>query len=331
MRVVVVGGTGNISTGIVKALLEFEHEVVVFTRSQRKSDLPSGVDYMTGDRKDRAAFEAAMQAAAFDAAIDMISYDREDAESAVRAFSGLKHYIHCSTVCTYGGPLTEVPATEECQLRPINDYGRGKVAADALLLQAHTDGHFPVTIMKPAHTFGPSWAVLSQLDSAGWLDRIKAGKPIIVSGDGTNLWSVCASDDAGYGFAGALGREACFGQVYNITRPDFMSWDDYHTRAAAAVGCSIEIVHVPADVLLAAVPERCSLLSIQAQWHQCYDVSKLLRDVPEFRPKIPFEETVVASYEAEAVRGKAVGDDWEDEVIAAQREMVDGLTQSTRS
>lgn len=328
MRVIAVGGTGNISTGIVKALLDLEHEVTIFTRSQRKSELLDGVDYVTGDRKDRSSFEAAMQSEVFDAAIDMISYDREDAESAVRAFRGVKHYIHCSTVCTYGGPLTELPATEECELRPINDYGRGKVAADALLMQAHADGHFPVTVMKPAHTFGPAWAVLSQLDSAGWLDRVKEGKPIIVSGDGTNLWSVCASDDAGYGFAGAIGREACFGQTYNITHPRFMTWDEYHTRAAAAIGCSVDIVHVPADLLLATVPNRCHLLSSQAQWHQCYDVGKLMRDVPEFRPRRSFEETVVASYEAEAARGKPERDDWEDEVIAAQREMLDKLRNS---
>ena len=328
MRVIVVGGTGNISTGIVKAMLEFGHEVVVFTRGQRKSELPDEVSYITGDRKDRAAFEASMQVQAFDAAIDMISYDRADAASAIRAFRGVKHYIHCSTVCTYGGPLAELPATEECELRPINDYGRGKVAADELLLQAHADGLLPVTIMKPAHTFGPSWAVLGQLGSGGWLDRVEKGKPIIVSGDGTNLWSVCSSDDVGLGFAGALGREACFGQIYNITHPHFMSWDEYHTRAAAAIGCAIEIVHVPADLLLAVAPDRCALLQSQTQWHQCYDVGKLMRDVPEFRPRVSFEDAVVASYEAAAARGKAEnGDDstWEDEIIAAQRELADRL------
>ena len=333
MRVIVVGGTGNISTGIVKALLEFGHDVVVFTRRQRKSELPDSVSYITGDRKDRAAFEAAMQAEAFDAAIDMISFDSEDAQSAVRAFRGVKHFIHCSTVCTYGGPLTEVPATEECALRPIADYGRGKVAADQLLLRAYADGLFPVTIMKPAHTFGPSWAVLRQVGSSvGWLDRVKLGKPIIVSGDGTNLWSVCSSDDAGLGFAGAVGNEACFGQVYNITHPQFMSWDEYHTRAGAAVGCSIDIVHVPADLLLAVVPEQCHLLQSQAQWNQCYDVSKLMRDVPEFRPRISFEETVLTAYEAEIERGDSadsVDATWEDKIIAAQREVATSLRRST--
>jgi nucleoside-diphosphate-sugar epimerase len=325
MRVIVVGGTGNISTGIVKALLEFGHEVTVFTRGQRQSQLPDGVSFIHGDRQDRAAFEAAMQAGAFDAAIDMISFDREDAESAIRAFRGIRHYIHCSTVCTYGGPLSELPATESCELRPIKDYGRGKVAADDLLLQAHADGLMPVTIMKPAHTFGPSWSVLRQLGSDGaWLDRVRKGKPIIVSGDGTNLWSVCSSDDAGLGFAGAVGRETCFGQIYNITHPEFMTWDEYHTRAAAAIGCSIEIVHVPAEVLLDVVPDHCGLLESQTQWHQYYDVGKLMRDVPEFRPQRSFEEAVLACCEAEAERGISENSDdstWEDEIIAAQRDM----------
>jgi len=329
MRVIVVGGTGNISTGIVKALLEFGHEVVVFTRGQVPSRLPDGVTYLTGDRWDRDNFEAAMQAEAFDAAIDMISHTREDAASAVRAFRGVRHYIHCSTVCTYGGPLSELPATEACELRPIGEYGINKVAADECLMQAHADGILPVTIMKPAHTFGPTWSVLRQLDGdETWLDRVKKGKPIIVSGDGNNLWSVCSSDDAGSGFAGAVGRDACFGQIYNITHPEFMTWDEYHRRAAAAIGCTIEIVHVPAEVLLAVVPERCGLLASQTQWNQCYDVSKLMRDVPEFRPRGSFEEAVLARYNYEAEMGiekSCDGVTWEDDIIAAQQEMIDKL------
>tara|TARA_B100001013_G_scaffold329622_1_gene244040 strand:- start:227 stop:1231 length:1005 start_codon:yes stop_codon:yes gene_type:complete len=326
MRVVVVGGTGNISTGIVKALLEFGHEVNVFTRGKRSSALPDGVRFIEGDRKERAAFEETMQAEQFDAAIDMISYNDEDAESSIRAFRGVKHFIHCSTVCTYGGPLSELPATEECELRPTTDYGRNKVKADTALMRAHVDGVLPVTILKPAHTFGPGWSVLRQFGGdPQWLDRIRKGKPIIVSGDGTNLWSVCSSDDVGLGFAGAVGKEVCFGEIYNVTHPEFMSWDDYHRRAADAIGCSIEIVHVPAEVLLEVCPERCSLLGSQGQWNQCYDVSKLMRDVPEFRPRVTFEEAIQAGVTGMEDRGEWKNSDedtWEDEIIAAQREVV---------
>src|SRR5437867_1650688 len=137
MRVVVVGGTGNISTGVVKALLQFGHEVTVFNRGLRPGRLPDGVRHIRGDRADRAAFEATMRAERFDAAVDMLCYTAEDAESDRRAFRGVRHLIHTSTVCTFGGPLADLPAYEDTPQRPITAYGRNKQAADDVLLAAH--------------------------------------------------------------------------------------------------------------------------------------------------------------------------------------------------
>lgn len=325
MKVVVVGGTGNISTGIVKALLKFGHEVAVFTRGRRPSSLPPGVRYLQGDRRNYPSFETQMQAEKFEAAIDMISFHEEDARSAIRAFQSAKHFLHCSTVCTYGGPLAEIPATENCPLRPITDYGRGKVQADAALLQAHRDGIFPVTLFKPAHTFGPAWPVLRQLGwDYAWIDRLRKRKPIIVSGDGCNLWSVLTSDDAGLGFAAALGQEKCFGQTYNITHPKPFTWDEYHQAVAQALDCPIEIVHVPADLLLEVCPQRCSLLQSQSRWNQCYSVAKLQRDVPEFKPHPDFAETVrqcVAGMEARNELRNSDEETWEDEIISGLRSL----------
>lgn len=326
MRVVVVGGTGNISTGIVKALLEVGHEVTVFTRGQRESRLPEGVRYLKGDRKDRAAFESLMQIEKFDAAIDMISFNAEDAQSALRAFRGVKHLIHCSTVCTFGGPLPKVPANEETPLRPITDYGRGKVAADNLLLEADRRGEVPVTIFKPAQTYGPGMVFIRQLGfDRSWIDRLRKGKPIIVSGDGNNLWSLCHSHDAGVGFAAAIGREKCFGQSYIITSPNYVTWQEYHERAAAGLGYKAEIMHVPAEILLKVWLQNCGLLASQARWHQCYDVSKIQGDIPEFAPKIELEEGVVENVRWMEKHNLIVSsdlDDTEDRIIAAQRRVM---------
>ncbi len=324
MRVCVVGGTGNISTGIVKALLAFGHEVSVFTRGQRESRLPDGVRYLHGDRKDRPAFEAAMQAERFDAAIDMISYTADDAASALRAFRDVKHLIHCSTVCTFGGPLLSVPADETEPLRPITDYGRNKVAADALLREAHARGEVPVTIFKPASTWGPGMAVIRQLAfDPLWIDRLRKNKPIIVSGDGENLWSLCHSDDAGVAFAAAVDRSICKGQDYIVTGPRYITWQSYHERINAILGSKSEIVHVPADAILASpMGPRCGLLSSQARWNQCYDVSKLLRDIPEFQPHIELEDGVpanIAWMDRHNLIANSDSDGIEDRLIAAQR------------
>jgi nucleoside-diphosphate-sugar epimerase len=323
MRVCVVGGTGNISTGIVKALLAFGHEVTVYTRGQRESRLPKGVNFLYGDRQDRPAFEAAIQAARFDVGIDMISFIAEDAASAVRAFRGARHLIHCSTVCTYGGPLLKIPADESEPLRPITDYGRNKVAADAVLMQAHAAGELAVTIMKAASTWGGMPVIRQLAFDPLWIDRVRKNKPIIVTGDGENLWSLCHSDDAGVAFAAAVDRTACKGQDYIITGPTYITWQAYHERINAVLGSRSEIVHVPADSVLAGpLGSRSGLLSSQTRWNQCYDVSKAQRDIPEFQPTIELEDRIsenVDWMDRHGLIANSDTDDIEDRVIAAQR------------
>lgn len=325
MRIVVVGGTGNISTGVVKALLQFGHEVTVYNRGLRPSRLPPGVRYLRGDRTDRAAFEQTMQAERFDVAIDMICYTAEDAESDVRAFRGVRQLIHTSTVCTLGGPLPDVPAGEATPLRPITDYGRNKKAADEVFLAAHVRGEIPVTIFKPAHTWGPGMIVIRQLGfDRRWLDRIRHGKPILVTGDGENLWSYCHSDDAGLAYAAAVGRTCCLGETYIVTAPRYTTWREYHERVAAALGYRATLIDAPADVLLAAWPKNAGLLASQARWNQCYQVAKVQRDLPEFRPRISLEEGIpanVAWMEEQGLLEDARADETEDRIIAR----IDGL------
>ncbi|MGH2347092.1 MAG: NAD-dependent epimerase/dehydratase family protein [Chloroflexota bacterium] len=326
MRVCVVGGTGNISTGIVKALLAFGHDVSVFNRGQRDSRLPEGVRYLHGDRQDRPAFEAAMQRERFDAAIDMISFTANDAASALRAFSGTRHLIHCSTVCTYGGPLLNIPADESEPLRPITDYGRNKVAADAVLMAAHARGDLAVTIMKAASTWGGMPVIRQLAFDPFWIDRVRKHKPIIVTGDGENLWSFCHSDDAGVAFAAAVDRPACKGQDYIITGPRYITWQSYHERINAVLGSRSEIVHVPASTVLAGpLGPRSGLLSSQTQWNQCYDVSKARRDIPEFQPTIELEDRIpenVDWMDRQGMIADSDGDEIEDRVIAAQRRVL---------
>jgi nucleoside-diphosphate-sugar epimerase len=321
MRVVVVGGTGNISTGVVKALLQAGHEVTVFNRGLRPSRLPDGVRSLRGDRKDRAAFEATMQAERFDAAIDMICYTAEDAESDVRAFRGVQHFIQTSTVCTLGGPLPNVPADESTPLRPITDYGRNKVAADAVFMEAHARGELPATVFKPAHTWGPGMIVIRQLGfDRRWLDRVRRGKPVLITGDGENLWSLCHSDDAGVAYAAAVGRTRCLGQTYILTGTRYLTWRAYHESVAAALGHGITLVEAPADLLLKVWPEGTGLLASQARWNQCYRVDKVQRDIPEFAPRITLEERgaeSVAWMEEQGLLEDAASDDTEDRIIAA--------------
>ena len=152
MKVCVVGGTGNISSSIVRLLIQVGHEVTLFNRCKSHA-APAGVKVIQGDRNERAAFESVIQNSHFDAAIDMICYNAEDARSTLRAFRGVKHLLYCSTVCTYGVKYDWFPTTEDHPPHPSTDYGRNKLAADHVFMAAHYAEDFPVTIIKPSTTF----------------------------------------------------------------------------------------------------------------------------------------------------------------------------------
>ncbi len=188
----------------------------------KSAKVPEGVREIHGDRKDREAFENAIQAERFDAGIDMICFNREDAASSLRAFQDVKHFVHCSTVCTYGIEYDWLPAAEDHPLRPITGYGRGKVAADSLYLEAFYRDGFPVTIIKPSTTYGPRSGMLRQVNTEfGWLDRIRKGKPLLVCGDGNALHQFLHVDDAALCFANVLGKAQCLGQVYHMVNRGF--------------------------------------------------------------------------------------------------------------
>lgn len=324
MKVCIVGGTGNISTPIAKLLLETGHEVTLFNRG-RSPGAPVGAKLIQGDRQNRPAFEAAMQAGRFDAAIDMICYNAEDAHSAVRAFRGVKHLIFTSTVCAYGVHYDWLPVTEDHPLRPITDYGRNKAAAGRVFMEAYYHDGFPVTILKPSTTFGPRWSLLRQIAwEAGWVDRVKKGKPIVVCGDGRALHQWLYVDDAAPAFVFTLGRERCVGQVYNMMKSEYGSWADYHRTAMTVIGREVELVGVPLQALLAAKTPNVSICETIFSHNTVYSPDKLMRDVPEFRPRISLKEGISRVLEAMEREGRVPDsdkEDWEDRLIAAQRKV----------
>jgi nucleoside-diphosphate-sugar epimerase len=322
MRVCVVGGTGNISTSIVRLLQQVGHEVTVYNRGQR-GPVPAGVKAMVGDRKDRAAFEALMQGQRFDAAIDMICFDAEDARSTLRAFRDARHVVHCSTVCTYGVQYDWFPAGEDHPLRPVTDYGRNKVAADRVFLEAFYRDGFPVTIIKPSTTFGPQWALLRQIAWEGaWVDRVRKGKPIAVCGDGRALHQWLHVDDAAPAFVFVLGRERCLGQTYNMMKSEFGTWAEYHRTAMKVIGREVELVGVPLDTLVAAKVPNVGICKDIFSHNTIYSPARLMRDVPEFRPRISLEAAIANVYEAMQRENRVPDSDketWEDRLVAAQR------------
>jgi len=323
MKVGVVGGTGNISTSFVRLLVEQGHEVVCYNRGLRAVPV-EGTRTVIGDRRaDRGAFEAAMQAERFDAAIDMICRDREDAESSYRAFRGVKHFVHCSTVCTYGVDYDWLPVTEDHPLRPITDYGRNKAAADAFYMAKYYGEGFPVTIIKPSTTYGPQLGAWRQLGREfSWIDRIRKGKPILMCGDGMAIHQFLHVDDAALAFANVLGKEHCIGCVYNMVNSGYTTWAEHHRTAMAVLRREVEFVGVPlADLVALGVPCISTCQTIFAH-NVYYSHERIFRDIPEFRPRISLEEGLRDVIEAMDRQGDVPDSDeidWEDRIIDAQR------------
>lgn len=318
MRVCIVGGTGNISTSIVHLLLQNGHDVTIFNRG-KSDEQPEGVRSIKGDRNDREEFEKRMQAEKFDAAIDMICFNAEDARSSIRAFRGAGQFVMTSTVCTYGVDYDWFPTTEDHPLKPITAYGRDKAAADSVFLEAYFREGFPVTIIKPSTTYGPKQGMVRQVAwDFSWIDRIRKGKPILVCGDGNALHQHLHVDDAAKAFVGVLGKNNSIGQIYNLVKRGFITWADYHRTAMKVLGRDVELIGVPFSILRQMDIPGFDICEEIFAHHVYYSAEKLFRDVPEFQPTITLEEGMSSVFQMMEVQGRIPDSsemDWEDRII----------------
>lgn len=322
MKIGLIGGTGSISKFLPPILLEQGHEVVVYNRGQ-SAETPAGARQITGDRSHREAFEAAMQAERFDAVVDFISFTAADAASSLRAFRGVGQFVMCSTVCTYGLAYDYEPVDEAHPLRPVTPYGKGKVAADTLFLEAHASEGFPVTIIKPSTTYGPAMGLLRQIAwEFAWIDRVRRGLPIVVSDAGVARHQFMHVDDAAAAFCGVLANPACIGQTYNMVREEPVTWADYHRSAMTVIGREVELVDIPFATLQAeAVSDRLPGFDICRTIFgvsNVYSSAALRRDVPGFAPRVSLAEgqaQVLAAMDRDGKIPDSRELSWEDALI----------------
>jgi nucleoside-diphosphate-sugar epimerase len=288
----IVGGTGVISTGIVKHLLARGIQVSLFNRGLRERTLPPGVRLIQGDRTNVPAFTRAFEHERFDAVFDMICYTPEQAEASAQAFAGrCEHLVFCSTVCVYGVKTpTSVLVDETSPLEPIRDYGKNKVACEQILTRASERGEFRLTIVRPSHTYGPGGSLDDQheSDSGAW-DRVARGLPVFCTGDGLGLWQSTHRDDCGKLFAYAALAPQTYGQAYNATRDEVLTWRQYYREVARALDTHARLIFVPASWLIARDPERFDFLASISQFHGAYSSAKAKSAVPEFRATIGLE------------------------------------------
>lgn len=305
-KALVIGGTGLISTGVVRHLLARGASVTVFNRAQRERSLLDGVLQLVGDRNDSALFERTFSGQHFDVVYDMICFSPEQAAATVAVFRGrCQQLVFCSTVCVYGVKVpSHVLIDEEFPLEPVSEYGRNKVACERIFERAAATGAFEVTVARPSHTYGPGAPLIDQheLDGGAW-DRVARGQPVLMCGDGLGLWQSTHRDDCARFFAYAALSPQTYGQAYNVVRDEVLTWRNYYREVARALETRAKLLFAPASWLIAQAPERFGLLAEVTQFHGAYSAHKAKAHVPEFRAAIELEAGARETFADERRRG----------------------------
>ncbi len=322
MKVLIIGGTGLISTAIVEQLKARGDEVTLLNRGLTEKRFLGEVEVLRADRWDYPAFEATLAPHRFDAVIDMVAFHPDNARSLLRACQGrTKHIVMCSTVCVYGGPLTRLPARDDEPHRSKTDYGRNKSAIERVILEANGAHGTFTTVLRPSFTTGEGATTSGVLFDDSTPDRLRRGLPVIVHDGGKAAWAVAHVSDVGRGFVNAIANERAFGEAYHLTSHEHTTWKGVFEAMAEAAGKTLQLAAVPTDFLYAALPRRAVGVKFIYQYDSIFDNTKAERDL-DFRTTVPLVETFrrqLAWMERERKIIRAEDEPLTDAVLAAMR------------
>jgi nucleoside-diphosphate-sugar epimerase len=252
--------------------------------------VPEGVRVLQADIRDPAATRAAIGAREFDVVVDFVAFTPDHVQADIDLLRGRTgQYVFISSASAYQTPPERVPVTESTPLRnPYWRYSRDKIACEDLLVRAYREEGFPATIVRPSHTYDQTTVPFD----GGWtaVARMRQGKPVIVHGDGTSLWTLTHHLDFARGFVPLLGHPRTLGEAFHITSDDVLTWDQIARSLATAAGVEPRIVHVPSDAIAVADPEWGAGLLGDKAHSMIFDNAKLRSVVPDYRATIPFEQ-----------------------------------------
>ncbi len=328
MRALFIGGTGTISFAVAKQLSEQGCELYLLNRGTRNEELPAGIRILKADIRDEDHVSGLIQDLAFDVVADFIAFETAQLERDYRLFRGkTKQFIFISSASAYQTPLSDYRITEGTPLsNPDWAYSRNKIACEHYLMERYREDGFPVTIVRPSHTYDERSIPLGVHGSKGsWqvARRMLENKPVIVHGDGTSLWTMTHSRDFAKGFIGLMGNIHAIGESVHITSDETLTWNQIYEAIADALGVKLHAVHVSSEFLAACGKEdyRGSLLGDKAN-SVVFDNSKLKRLVPEFVATTRFDQGVKQTVEhilahPEYQTEDSEFDAWCDKVIRA--------------
>lgn len=302
MKALFIGGTGTISTAIVRRLAEDPSwEVWLLNRGNRSDVVPEGVHQIICDISDEKAAAEALDGMEFDVVSEFIGFTLEQVERDYRLFKGkTKQYMYISSASAYNKPAASYVITEGTTLaNPHWEYSRNKIKCEEFLMKKYREEAFPITIIRPSHTYDERNVPLGVHGKKGFyqvIKRMMEGKPVIIQGDGTSLWTVTYNKDFAVGYTGLMGNRHAIGEAFQITGDETLTWNQIYQTIADALGVELKAYHISSDYL-SAVGDKYGFdfegsLTGDKSVSVVFDNSKLKRIVPDMKTTISFNQGV---------------------------------------
>ena len=334
MKILIIGGTGTISSAITRQLAAAGHDLWLLNRGTRKNEVPAGVTQVIADINDEQKVLDILGDNTFDAVCEFIGFLPSQIERDIKLFKGrTRPYVYISSASAYNKPAASHIITEGTTLaNPYWEYSRNKIACEELLLKAYREDGFPITIVRPSHTYCERGIPVSVHGPKGsWqvIKRMMERKQVIINGDGSSLWTVTWNEDFARGFIGLLGNPKAIGEAFQITSDEQLSWNQIYQCIANALGVELKPYYVASEFLAATSPKEWDFtgnLLGDKSVTVMFDCTKLKRAVPGFQATTRFDEGVrkcLAYIQAhpELQVEDPEFDLWCDRVIAAQEQV----------
>jgi nucleoside-diphosphate-sugar epimerase len=292
LKVLFIGGSGIISAHCTRQAVQAGMDVYLLNRGiNGLRQVPEGVTTLMADSRDKQAVLDAITGHNFDCVVSWVNFTPEQVKQDIEIFTGrTQQYVFISSASAYQTPPTRLPVLESTPLRnPFWEYSRNKIACEDLLTAAYREDGFPITIVRPSHTYDETMIPFD----GGWtiVERMRSGRPVIVPGDGTSLWTITHSRDFAKGFTGLLGNTSAIGEAFHITGDEAPSWNQIYTQVAAAAGVPDPVlVHVASESIAATDSEWGAALLGDKSNTMIFDNSKIRSLVPGFNASIPFSQ-----------------------------------------
>lgn len=305
MKILFIGGTGIISSACTELAIVQGFDVTLLNRGQSNRPAPAQARQIQADIRNLAEAQAALSNAHFDVVVNWVAFAPEHIEIDLALFTGRAgQYIFISSASAYQTPPARLPITESTPLHnPFWHYSRQKIACEDRLMQAYRETGFPVTIVRPSHTYNQTRLPMKGRYTV--VQRMRQGKKVVVHGDGTSLWTLTHHSDFAKGFVGLLGHSAAIGNAFHITSDEVLTWNQIFEQVAAAAGATADMVHISSATIARHDPAWGDSLLGDKAHSMIFDNRKIKQLVPEFVATIPFwqgAKEIMAWHDADPAR-----------------------------